>query len=90
MLAGCSLTLAIAGSLRVHASTGQPAAMPQSIVDRLHDEIVRILNSPEVRAKAEDIGFPVATSTPEELSATIRRDIEYTAKIVKAVGIRPE
>jgi hypothetical protein len=32
----------------------------------------------------------VATSTPEELRATIRRDIEYTARIVKAVGIRPE
>ncbi len=67
-----------------------PAGMPRTIVARLHDEIVRILNSPEVRAKAEDIGFPVATSTPEELTATIRRDIEYTAKIVKAVGIRPE
>ncbi len=67
-----------------------PAGMPRAIVVRLHDEIVRILNSPEVRAKAEDIGFPVATSTPEELSATIRRDIEYTAGIVKAVGIRPE
>ena len=67
-----------------------PAGMPQAIVVRLHDEIARILNSPEVRAKAEDIGFPVATSTPEELTATIRRDIEYTARIVKAVGIRPE
>jgi tripartite-type tricarboxylate transporter receptor subunit TctC len=67
-----------------------PAGMPRAIVNRLHDEIVRILNSPEVRAKAEDIGFPVATSTPEELLATIRRDIEYTAGIVKAVGIRPE
>jgi len=67
-----------------------PAGMPQAIVVRLHDEIARILNSPEVRAKAGDIGFPVATSTPEELTATIRRDIEYTAKIVTAVGIRPE
>jgi tripartite-type tricarboxylate transporter receptor subunit TctC len=67
-----------------------PTGMPQAIVVRLHDEIARILNSPEVRAKAEDIGFPVATSTPEELTATIRRDIEYTAKIVTAVGIRPE
>ena len=67
-----------------------PAGMPRTIVARLHDEIVRILNSPEVRAKAEDIGFPVATSTPEELTATIRRDIEYTARIVKAGGIRPE
>jgi tripartite-type tricarboxylate transporter receptor subunit TctC len=67
-----------------------PARMPRTIVARLHDEIVQILNSPEVRAKAEDIGFPVATSTPEELSTIIRRDIEYTARIVKAVGIRPE
>ena len=67
-----------------------PAGMPQAIVVRLHDEIARVLNSPEVRAKAEDLGFPVATSTPEELTATIRRDIEYTAKIVAAVGIRPE
>ena len=67
-----------------------PAGMPRTIVARLHGEIVRILNSPEVRAKAEDIGFPVATSTPEELTATIQRDIEYTARIVKAVGIKPE
>jgi len=67
-----------------------PAGMPRAIVVRLHDEIARILNSPEVRAKAEDIGFPVATSTPEELTATIRRDIEYTSKIVMAIGIKPE
>jgi tripartite-type tricarboxylate transporter receptor subunit TctC len=67
-----------------------PAGMPRAIVNRLHDEIVRVLSSPEVRAKAEDIGFPIATSTPEELSATIRRDIETTAGIVKAIGIKPE
>jgi tripartite-type tricarboxylate transporter receptor subunit TctC len=64
--------------------------MPPAIVARLHDEIVRVLDSPAVRAKAEDIGFPIATSTPEELNATIRRDVETTAAIVKAIGIRPE
>lgn len=67
-----------------------PAGMPPAVVSRLHDEIVRVLESPAVRAKAEEIGFPIATSTPEELNATIRRDVEYTAGIVKAVGIRPE
>jgi tripartite-type tricarboxylate transporter receptor subunit TctC len=67
-----------------------PAGMPRAIVNRLHDEIARVLSSPEVRAKAEDIGFPIATSTPEELGATIRRDIETTAGIVKAIGIKPE
>src|SRR5690348_2701929 len=50
-----------------------PAGMPQPIVARLREEIVRILSSPEVRAKSEDIGFLIATSTPEELTATIRR-----------------
>jgi tripartite-type tricarboxylate transporter receptor subunit TctC len=67
-----------------------PAGMPPAIVARLHQEISRILNSPEVRAKAEDIGFVASTSTPEELSETIRRDIAYTARIVKAIGIQPE
>jgi tripartite-type tricarboxylate transporter receptor subunit TctC len=67
-----------------------PAGMSRAVVARLHDEIVRVLSTPEVRARAEDIGFPIATSTPGELSATIRRDIEYTAKIVEAIGIKPE
>jgi len=50
------------------------------------DEIVRILNSPEVRAKPRTSasgGYEHA----DELLATIRRDIEYTPRIVKAVGI---
>ena len=67
-----------------------PAGMPQAIVARLHDEIARVLESPTVRAKADEIGFPIATTTPEELVATIRRDAEYTAGIVKAIGIKPE
>jgi tripartite-type tricarboxylate transporter receptor subunit TctC len=67
-----------------------PAGMPPAIAARLHDEIVSVLESPAVRAKAEEIGFPIATSAPEELTATIRHDIEYTSRIVKAVGIRPE
>ena len=67
-----------------------PAGMPPTIVARLQQEIARILNSPEVRAKAEDIGFVASTSTPEELSETIRRDIAYTARIDKAIGIQPE
>jgi tripartite-type tricarboxylate transporter receptor subunit TctC len=67
-----------------------PAAMPPVIATRLRDEIVKVLNRPEVRAKAEGIGFMVATGTPEELAETIRRDTAYTARIVKAIGIQPE
>ena len=67
-----------------------PASMPQAVAQRLHDEIVKVLTRPEVRSKAEDIGFVIDTSTPEELTETIRRDIAYTSRIVKAIGIQPE
>src|SRR2546426_2608916 len=67
-----------------------PAGMPPAIVARLHDEIVKVLSRPEVRSKAEDIGFVIDTSTPEELTETIRRDIAQTSRIVKAIGIQPE
>ncbi len=67
-----------------------PAGMPPAIVARLHGEIVKVLSRPEVRSKAEGIGFVIDTSTPEELTETIRRDIAHTSRIVEATGIRPE
>src|SRR5713226_292591 len=67
-----------------------PAGMPQPVAKRLHDEIVKVLSRHEVRSKAEDIGFVIDPSSPEELTETIRRDIAYTSRIVKAIGIQPE
>lgn len=67
-----------------------PAGLPQPIVRRLNAEITKTMNQPEVRTKARDIGFVARTGTPEELAEMVKRDIETVAKIVKAVGIRPE
>ena len=67
-----------------------PAGMPKPIVTRLNAEITRIMNSPEVRTKAENIGFISSTSTPDELAAMIKQDLAITEKIVKAAKIEPE
>jgi len=67
-----------------------PAGMPRPIVMRLNTEIVKIMNSPEVKTKAENIGFLASTTTPEELADMIKRDLAITEKIVKAAGIQPE
>lgn len=67
-----------------------PAGLPQPIVTRLNTEIAKIVNTPEVRAKAQAIGFVVGTTTPEELTDLIKRAIANVAKIVKAAGIQPE
>jgi tripartite-type tricarboxylate transporter receptor subunit TctC len=67
-----------------------PLGLPQPIVARLNAEIVKVMSAPEVGAKAQGIGFLAKTSSPEEVTQMIRRDLAITAKLVKAVGIQPE
>jgi tripartite-type tricarboxylate transporter receptor subunit TctC len=67
-----------------------PAGMPQPIVHRLNTEIVRIMNTPEVKSKAEQIGFIASTNTPEQFADMIKRDLVSMEKVVKAAGIQPE
>jgi tripartite-type tricarboxylate transporter receptor subunit TctC len=67
-----------------------PAGLPQPVLKRLHAELTKALNSPEVRSKSEDMGFVIGTSAPEEFAAQIKRDLELAGKIVKGSGIQPE
>ena len=65
-----------------------PAGTPPEIIDRLHREIVRILDIPDVRAtflaqSAEPVG-----NTPEQFAAEIRASVARWAPVVKAAGIR--
>ncbi len=64
--------------------------MPQAIVRLRQTEIVQSLNTPDIKAKLTGAGFLVFCSTPEELAAAQKSDIEQAAKIVKAAGIQPE
>ena len=67
-----------------------PGGMPPAIVKRLHGEITRILHRPDVRAKAEDVGFVVVTTTPEELAEGVKRDVALVNRIIEQAGIRLE
>ena len=67
-----------------------PTGLPEPIVKRLNAEIARAMNSPDVRAKAQEIGFVPGASTPEEVTAMIKHDLTTVGKLVKAAGITPE
>ena len=67
-----------------------PAGLPRPLVGRLYNELVKVLAQPDIRAKAEGIGFTVETNTPEEYAAQIKHDLALVGKIVKAAGIQPE
>ena len=64
-----------------------PAGLPQPIVARLHGEIVKGLNMPDVRAKLENAAQIVVASTPEEMAALMKREAPLYARIVKAANI---
>ncbi|OGA01025.1 MAG: hypothetical protein A3H35_05930 [Betaproteobacteria bacterium RIFCSPLOWO2_02_FULL_62_17] len=67
-----------------------PAGMPAAIVQRLNSEIVRIMNSPDVRGKAANIGFIASTNTPDAFAAMIKSNLAVMGKLVKAAGIQAE
>jgi tripartite-type tricarboxylate transporter receptor subunit TctC len=63
-----------------------PAGTPPAIVRRLHDEIVAILRTPEVRAAFESRSVDPVGDTPEEFQRAIRDDVAKLAIIVRASG----
>jgi tripartite-type tricarboxylate transporter receptor subunit TctC len=67
-----------------------PPALPQPVLRRLHDEIVKALNWPEIRPRLAEAGAMLVANTPEEFTAMIKSEIEKTAVVVKVLGIEPE
>ena len=66
-----------------------PKGMPKPIVDRLHRELNRALDQPDVKQRLEGFGiFPFALATPEAFGDYIRSEIKKYAKLIDEAGIR--
>ena len=67
-----------------------PKGMPREAVDRLARELAVVLARPDVREAFGRIAFEPKSSTPEELTAILRQQIEVWSSIAREVGIKPE
>ena len=67
-----------------------PAQTPRPIVIRLHDEIIKALQLPDVKERLASVGFEIVGSTPEAFGAYIQSEIRKWEKVVKASGAKPE
>jgi tripartite-type tricarboxylate transporter receptor subunit TctC len=67
-----------------------PAGTPKPIVDLLARELIRIVALPDVKEKLTTLGFTPVGSTPDELAAQIRFDIDRWSKVVRDAGIKVE
>jgi tripartite-type tricarboxylate transporter receptor subunit TctC len=65
-----------------------PAKTPRPIIDKLHTEIVRVLNSPDIRERLQGLGAEPVGNTPEQYTAFMQDEINKWAKVIKAAGIK--
>ena len=67
-----------------------PAKSPDTVIRRLNQEIVRVLNQPEIKQKFLLSGTETIGNSPEEFAATIKSDMARMGKVIKDAGIREE
>jgi tripartite-type tricarboxylate transporter receptor subunit TctC len=65
-----------------------PAKTPESIIARLHQEIVRVLQRPESRERLAGIGAEPVGSTPAQFAATITDEVARMGKVIREAGIQ--
>lgn len=67
-----------------------PKNTPKPILTKIHDAIAKAATNPEMVKRMEDVGVDLVASTPEELAAFQRAEIERWAKVVKDSNIKAE
>jgi tripartite-type tricarboxylate transporter receptor subunit TctC len=65
-----------------------PVKTPESLVARLNQDIVRVLQCPESRKRMEGIGAEPIGSTPSQFAATIQEEVAKMGKIIREAGIQ--
>ena len=64
-----------------------PARIPAPVVDRLNQEIVRVLKTPEVRQRFLNAGSEVVGSSAQELTAMMKSEMAKWGNVIKDAGI---
>ena len=67
-----------------------PAGTPKVIVERVSNELIRIIRSDDVRTKILGQYFSAAGTAPEALAGLMKTERERWAKVIKAAGVQPE
>jgi len=66
-----------------------PAALPQPLLVRLNGDIVKAIQTPELRTKGAEEGLEIVGSSPKEFTANLRKQTELIGRIAKAANIQP-
>ena len=67
-----------------------PAGTPPEIVKTLNQALQEILGDADVRKRLLELGIEARASTPEEISARLKSDIEKWRKVIEKAGIQKQ
>jgi tripartite-type tricarboxylate transporter receptor subunit TctC len=67
-----------------------PAGTPPEIVKTLNQALQEILAEAEVKKRLLELGIEARASTPDEISARLKSDIDKWRKVIKKAGIQKQ
>src|SRR6266550_911705 len=67
-----------------------PAAMPPDLVDRINKDVQRVVATPEITERLANLGAEAMPMTPAEFKKFAGDEMDVSAKIVKAAGIKAQ
>jgi tripartite-type tricarboxylate transporter receptor subunit TctC len=65
-----------------------PAGTPPAIIEKIHADIGRILQMPDVKASLKAQGLTIIGDSPEQFGAFMKRERESYAQVIKAGNIQ--
>ena len=67
-----------------------PAGTPQPIIDKINAEMVKALNTPQMRERFAGIGADAVSDSPAEFGAFVEAETAKWGKLIRAIGVKLE
>lgn len=67
-----------------------PAGTPRPIIDRLHNEVLKILQQPEMQDRLKALGMQPSSMTTDQFAAFQKAEVEKWAQVIKAANVKLE
>lgn len=65
-----------------------PAGTPKPIIDKLHDEILKIIALPDMQERLKSLGMQPTPLTTEQVAAFQKAEVEKWAQVIKAANVK--
>jgi tripartite-type tricarboxylate transporter receptor subunit TctC len=67
-----------------------PPGMPADVVEKINKDVNRALSSPDLADRLTNLGTLPMNMSPVEFTRFVRSEVQDTARVLKAAGIKPQ